>query len=99
MAINRLFRVRIDPALRAEFEERFAAVSVRTVEEAAGFISCSIHRPTAWSPDEYLMISCWRDEAALIAFAGQEWNRPVIPPGMERFVRECSVHHYRSWHE
>jgi heme-degrading monooxygenase HmoA len=99
MAITRLFRVRIDPVLRTEFEERFADISVRTVEEAPGFISCSIHRPTAWSPDEYLMISRWKDEAALVAFAGQDWDRPVIPPVMERFVRECSVHHYLSWEE
>jgi len=99
MAITRLFRVRIDPSLRTEFEERFADISVRTVEESAGFISCSIHRPTAWSADEYLMISCWKDEAALKEFAGEEWNRAVIPDGMEKYVREYDVHHYVSWEE
>ena len=97
MAITRIFRVRIVPELRSEFEDKFSTVSVHTVDEAVGFLAVSILMPTQWAPDEYAMISEWQDEAALIAFAGENWNRAVIPPGMEKFVAECWVHHYGSW--
>ena len=97
MAITRIFRVRIVPELRHEFEEKFSTVSVHAVDETFGFLAVSILRPTKWSPDEYAMISRWQDETALKAFAGDNWNRAVIPPGMEKFVAECSVHHYGSW--
>jgi heme oxygenase (mycobilin-producing) len=43
------------------------------------------------------MISQWEDETALIAFVGEQWNHPVIPPGMNDFVIECWVYHYESW--
>jgi heme-degrading monooxygenase HmoA len=97
MAITRVFRVRINTAQRSDFEGKFADVSVKAVTEAAGFLSVSILKPTKWTPDEYAMVSRWKDESSLRAFAGEEWNRPVIPSGMEKFVRECWVHHYESW--
>ena len=40
------------------------------------------------------MISRWRDEDALVAFAGPEWNTPVIPAGMEAYGKNLSVEHY-----
>jgi heme oxygenase (mycobilin-producing) len=97
MAITRIFRVQIVADLRQEFEEKFSSVSVHTVNEAPGSISTSIFKPTKWNPDEYVMISHWENEASLKAFAGEEWNHAVIPPGMEKFVVECWVHHYESW--
>lgn len=97
MAITRIFRVRIVPELRQEFEENFSSVSVHVVNEARGFLGVSIHKPTKWAPDEYAMISQWENEAALKAFAGEKWSQAVIPPGMEKFVVECWVHHYESW--
>ena len=64
------------------------------VTDKAGSLGLSIHRPTAWAPDEYCMVSTWADEAALQAFAGEHWKQTVIPAGMQRFVAECWVHHY-----
>jgi heme oxygenase (mycobilin-producing) len=97
MPITRIFRVRIDANMRQEFEEKFSSISVRTVQEAPGFISASILKPSKWAPDEYAMISQWENETALIAFVGEQWNHPVIPPGMNDFVIECWVYHYESW--
>jgi quinol monooxygenase YgiN len=96
MAITRVFRVRIHPHLKQEFEDKFSSISVRAVQEA-GVLAVSILKPTSWAPDEYAMISQWASEAALIAFAGEQWSRAVIPHGMEQFVIECWVHHYSSW--
>ncbi|CAK0760558.1 ABM domain-containing protein [Gammaproteobacteria bacterium] len=97
MAITRIFQVRIVPDLRQEFEEKFSSVSVHAVNEAPGFLSVSILKPTKWTPYEYAMISQWKNEASLKAFAGEEWKHAVIPPKMEKFVVECWVHHYESW--
>jgi heme-degrading monooxygenase HmoA len=97
MSIVRLFRVRIHPALRTEFEAKFAVVSVNAVRDAQGALGVEIFKPTRWDRDEYLMISHWQDEDALRRFAGEDWNRAFIPPGMEQFVAECDVHHYTAW--
>jgi heme oxygenase (mycobilin-producing) len=99
MPITRIFRVRIYPHLRAEFERKFASVSVAAVRKAPGLEDVSILMPTQWAPDEYSMISTWRDEGAVKAFAGESWSEAFIPAGMEKYVTECWVHHYLSWNE
>lgn len=95
--ITRIFRVNIDSRLRDEFELKFADISVRAVETKPGFVSSSIGKPTKWAPDEYVMISCWENEQALRNFAGENWQEAVIPAGMDKFVLECAVHHYKTW--
>ncbi|GMR07962.1 MAG: hypothetical protein BMS9Abin26_0967 [Gammaproteobacteria bacterium] len=95
--IIRIFRVRIDPALRDEFEAKFADISIRAVEAADGFISVEIGKPSVWAPDEYVMISRWQNEEALRKFAGDSWNQAHIPSGMEKFIMKCWVHHYESF--
>ena len=94
--ITRIFRVRVPLALHAEFEEKFLSVSVPFVKAELGFVSVTVGRPTQWEPEEYVMISVWRTEADVAAFAGDNWNRAVIPQGMEKYVSECWVHHYKN---
>lgn len=95
--ITRIFRVAIHPELREEFEAKFAEISVKAVKDCAGHISVSIGKPTKWSLNEYVMISEWKDESALANFAGESWNKAVIPPGMEKYLVECWVHHYENY--
>ncbi len=83
--------------MRREFEDKFSTVSVAVASEAKGFEEVSIFKPTEWSPDEYAMISHWADEAALKAFAGENWNKPLIPDQMAKYIAECWVHHFTSW--
>ncbi len=95
--ITRIFRVKVPASLHSEFEAKFLSVSVPYVQAAQGIVSVSVGRPTKWAPDEYVMISVWASEKALQAFAGESWNRAVIPSGMENYVSECWVHHYENF--
>jgi heme-degrading monooxygenase HmoA len=97
MSLTRIFRVRIDSAYRQKFEERFSSDVLYKIEEAPGFISASIYKPSKWSPDEYAMISQWQDEASLQAFFGERWDEPVITSSAEEFVVACWLHHFESW--
>ncbi len=92
--IIRIFEVEIDPTKRQTFEEGFFSISLNAVKQATGLISCEIGRPTIWTPNSYVMITRWSDEASLVSFAGKKWNLPVIPDGMEGFAVKTSVSHY-----
>lgn len=94
MVLIRVFRVQIEPAQRAAFELGFTSTSVQAVATAGGCLGWELGWPTRWTPDTYVMISRWQDEAALAAFAGAAWNTPVIPESMAQFVVSCSVEHY-----
>ncbi|HEY9695407.1 MAG TPA: antibiotic biosynthesis monooxygenase family protein [Oculatellaceae cyanobacterium] len=95
--ITRIFRVRVPQELHAEFEKKFMKVSVPFVKAEKGLVSVTVGRPTLWASDEYVMISVWRSEADLVAFAGENWNQAVIPQGMEKYVSSCWVHHYENF--
>ena len=92
-----MFRADVHPDLCQEFEEKFSTVSAHVTESADGNTSVTILRPTKWAPNEYAMISTWDDEESLRKFAGENWNQAVIPEGMGKYVKSCSVHHYVSW--
>ena len=54
----------------------------------------SIGKPTKWTPDEYVMNSQWKNEESLREFAGENWSQAHIPEGMEKFLKECWIHHF-----
>jgi heme-degrading monooxygenase HmoA len=82
--------------MREEFEERFASISINAVNNAKGSIAVTMGMPTKWSPNEYSMISHWKDTNSLKAFAGNDWSQPHIPEGMAKFVDKMWVHHFES---
>ncbi len=94
--IIRIFKAIIQEALHEEFEMKFKEISVPMVEKYGGLLSLEIARPTKWNPNEFIMISRWGKEADLIQFAGQHWNEPHIPKGMEQYIDSCSVDHYQQ---
>lgn len=92
--IVRVFTVVIDPALREPFKRDFTTVSVVAVMDSPGALDCRVLHPSRWASDTYALVSTWADEASLVAFAGDDWNRPVIAEAMERYVRQASVEHF-----
>lgn len=92
--IIRIFKVRIDPELRNEFEQKFQEISIPYVQTQKGLISFVVGKPTQWTPDDYLLITNWSSEEDLVTFAGKKWNQAVIPEGMEKFIVQCWVDHF-----
>ena len=64
-------------------------ISVPYVQTKKGYVSNIVGYPTQRKPDEYMVLTNWHTEQALIDFAGDNWNKAVIPGGMEKFVIEC----------
>lgn len=93
--ITRVYRVRIHPALRAEFEPLFKTIARASVADATGCVRVVVGLPTPASPDDYAMISEWDSADSLTAFIGPDWTQVHIPSGMERFIIDCVVHHFR----
>ena len=95
--ITRIFRARVPSPLHDEFEKKFLSVSVPFIKAQGGYVSVSVGRPTLWAPEEYVMVSVWRNQADIAAFAGERWSQAYIPHGMEKYVAECWVQHYENF--
>jgi len=94
--IIRIFKAIVPLEKHLEFEQKFREISVPLVQHSQGLLSVEIGKPGAVNPDEFVMISIWDKVESLIKFAGDQWNVPHIPKGMEVFIAECSVAHYES---
>lgn len=92
--ITRIYRVRINPDLRQEFEPLFQTVARASVADCAGCLQVTVGGPSSDTPDEYAMISVWDGEESLRKFIGSDWTVAHIPPGMEKFVDTCWLHHF-----
>lgn len=92
--ITRIYRVRIKPDLRNQFEPLFQTVARASVAECTGCTQVTVGGPTSAAPDEYAMISVWDGEESLREFIGSDWTVPHIPSGMEKFVDTCWLHHF-----
>lgn len=94
--ITRIFKAKVPAKMHKDFEIKFIEISVPVVKDRKGLISVEIGRPTKWNPEEFVMISKWKNEEDLIDFAGENWGEAYIPKVMEKFIEECSVLHFEN---
>ncbi|WP_430968952.1 antibiotic biosynthesis monooxygenase family protein [Spongiimicrobium sp. 2-473A-2-J] len=94
--IIRIFRATVHKELHTEFMEKFREISIPLVKTQQGLVALEIGEPTQWHPNEFVMISTWETEQHIRNFVGDQWNEAHIPSGMEKYVVQCWVRHYRN---
>jgi len=94
--ITRVFRVQIHKECIAEFENDYKNVSVPLVKSQKGLVSVETGRPLDNHSNEYIMISHWSDIESLKQFVGESWQEALIPHGMEKYIKQCWIHHYET---
>ena len=91
--IVRIFRCRVKAGRRDEWEKIVREVSVPKLSQSEGLLAYYPGAPLG-DPDEFTMVSVWRDRGAVRAYAGDSWREPVLYPGEEEILDEVHVHHY-----
>jgi len=89
--IVRVFRVRIHEEFKEDFEKDFDRISLPLVKAQQGLVSLSFGKVMDQEKDEYVLITTWESQDAVIAFCGEAWEQAVIPHGMEKYIEECWV--------
>ncbi len=97
--IARIFRVRINEGLKEDFEKDFIQISIPLVKAQKGLVSFSAGKVIDQDKDEYVLITTWENQNALVAFCGEAWEKAVIPHGMEKYVKECWLTHFEQFHK
>ena len=92
--IIRVFRARVHPGKQQEFEQFFLNKALPMVRAQSGLVSVTVGRPLDTSPEDFLMVTVWRDLDALKGFAGEQWQNPVIDPEAAHLLKETFVDHY-----
>jgi len=91
--IFRMFRATIRPGKADEFKEMLQRLSIPMVKAAKGMLGYYVGEPLDPAVPEFTVTTVWEDLDSLKAFAGENWNRAIIPPEEVPLIAESFIHH------
>jgi len=92
--ILRVFRAHLKPGRRSDFERLCRERSIPHLRAMDGCQTVHVGRPLEEHPDEFVLVSAWRDLASLQRFAGEHWRAPLVLPGEAEMIVSASAQHY-----
>jgi quinol monooxygenase YgiN len=93
VTIIRVFRARAKPGLVDALEQVAREHAIPGVAAAEGLVAQFAGRPHGDSR-EFVMVSVWADLDAVRAFAGDNYDQPVLYAETEQLIEEAWLHHY-----
>ena len=95
--IVRVFRAKIRKGRVAEFKRMVLDQSIPWLKSSDGMLGYFPGEPFGDNGQEFVMITLWRDLAALEAFAGTDWKTPVVTEDEGPLVEAMFADHYLSF--
>ncbi len=92
--IIRIFRAKIRKGQVTEFKRMAQEQSIPWLENSDGMLGYIPGEPFSENSQEFVMITLWRDEAALEAFAGTDWENPIVTEDEAPLVEAMFADHY-----
>lgn len=92
--VIRMFRARVRPGKREEFERFLRDTAVPLVSSQTGIVAQHLGRPFDEASDEFVYVTVWKDLDSLRRFAGENWQEAVIDPSEVELLRETFISHY-----
>ena len=92
--ILRVFRAKIYKDRVAEFKRMVQEQSIPWLEKSDGMLGYIPGEPYGANKREFVMVTFWRDIEALKAFAGKDWDNPVVTEEEEPLVEAMFAEHH-----
>ena len=92
--IIRVFRARIRKDRISDFKQLVKEQSIPWLEKSDGMLGYFPGEPLDQNDQEFLMVTLWRDLDSLEAFAGSDWNDPVVTEDEAPLVEAMFADHY-----
>ncbi len=92
--ILRVFRARIHEDRVADFKKMVQEQSIPWLEKSDGMLGYFPGEPYGANKRDFMMVTLWRDLDALKAFAGQDWDNPVVTDEEAPLVEAMFADHY-----
>ena len=95
--IIRIFRAKIRENQVSEFKQMVQNQSIPWLESSEGMLGYFPGESFGENAREFVMITLWRDLDALEAFAGADWDNPVVTEDEAPLVEAMFADHYLSF--
>jgi quinol monooxygenase YgiN len=92
--IIRIFHVMIRKNRVPDFRKMVREQSIPWLKRSEGMLGYFPGEPMDEESREFVMVTLWRDVAALRAFAGENWQKPVVTEDEAPLVEAMSAEHY-----
>ena len=92
--IIRIFRAKIRKGQIPEFKRMVQEQSIPWLENSDGMLGYFPGEPCGENEREFVMITLWRDLDSLKAFAGTEWDNPIVTADEAPLVETMFAEHY-----
>ena len=92
--IVRIFRAKIRKGQVCEFKRMVQEQSIPWLENAEGMLGYFPGEPFGDDESEFVMVTLWRDQESLRAFAGADWDNPVVTEDEAPLVEAMFADHY-----
>jgi quinol monooxygenase YgiN len=92
--IIRIFRAKIRKDQVSKFKRMVQDQSIPWLESSEGMLGCFPGEPFGENAQQFVMITLWRDLDALEAFAGTNWDNPVVTEDEAPLVEAMFADHY-----
>ncbi len=92
--ILRIFRAIVHEGQEEAFRAFVLGTALPLTRAQEGLVSVTVGLPRPEAPREFCMVTAWQDLEALKAFAGEDWNRPVVLPEEAHLLEASHLHHY-----
>lgn len=92
--IIRVFRAKIRKGRVSDFKRMVREQSIPWLEKSDGILAYFPGEPFGKNKQEFMMITLWRDLDSLEAFAGMNWDDPVVTKDEAPLVEAMFADHY-----
>lgn len=92
--ILRIFRAIVHDGRQSDFEKFIRGKALPLTRAQQGLLFVTVGLPRSESPNEFSMVTAWRDLEALKGFTGESWRQAVVLPEETHMLRDSYLHHY-----
>jgi hypothetical protein len=83
----------------SDFKRMVQEQSIPWLEKSEGMLGYIPGEPLGDNEREFLMVTFWRDMDSLKAFAGMDWDKPVVTEDEAPLVEAMYADHYLKFNQ
>jgi heme-degrading monooxygenase HmoA len=92
--IVRLYKAQIKPGMEKKWEEVIRDVALPLMRKQKGLVDAFYTWDEWTGTREFAFVSVWRSLEDIQAFAGKNWDQPVIPEEEKPLLKSAKVEHF-----
>jgi len=93
----RVFRAIVRPGMQEQFKKVLEIMTLPNIKYRNGMVAFIPGQPTGSNPDEFVLVTVWRDAAAAKKHNGEDWAHAIIPPEALHLLQEFHVQAYQAF--